>query len=66
MSLVQAIHINIADSLVGLGGHLECTVCGHTQGLGAIGGHLATGWPKHCGYTMTWKTARQLPQQEDI
>lgn len=64
MSLVKTVHVKIADELVGLGGHLECTVCGYKQELGAIGGHLATGWPKHCSYTMTWKTAQQLAGQE--
>jgi len=57
---VQNVHIKIADELVGLGGHLECTVCSYTECLGAVGAKLAHGWPKHCGYTLRWTTAREL------
>lgn len=49
----------IGADLNGLGGHLECTVCGHRRPLGNIGRKLANGWPKCCGYTMRWITARQ-------
>lgn len=56
------LHTKIADNLVGFGGHLECMECGHIQGLGAVAGHLAYGWPKHCGYTMRWITKKQLSQ----
>lgn len=57
---MDRIHENIAAELNNFGGHLECTICGTTKPLGSIATKLATGWPKHCGYTMTWKTARQL------
>lgn len=57
--MIKDIHIKIADELVGFGGHLECMECGYTEGLGAVGSHLANGWPKHCGYTMRWITASQ-------
>lgn len=50
---------NIANDLEDLGGHLECTVCHLEQPIGNIGVNLSTGWPKHCGYTMTWVTASQ-------
>lgn len=33
-------------------GQVWCTVCGHTEQVDASES-LATGWPKHCGYTMT-------------
>lgn len=62
--MIQNIHINIANDLVSLGGHLECTVCGYSESLGAVGSHLANGWPKHCGYTMTWITKRQESGEE--
>lgn len=50
-----------AKSLVGIGGHLECMECGHLQPLNeaAMAERLTNGWPKHCGYTMRWITARQ-------
>lgn len=52
---------SIAESLVGIGGHLECMECGHTQPLdgGAMAERITHGWPKHCGNTMRWITARQ-------
>lgn len=56
----MVVHQNIAKELEGSGGHLECTVCGQTQALGSIAASLGRGWPKHCGYTMSWITARQL------
>jgi len=49
----------VAEDLQGFGGHLECGVCGLTQSLESIGYFLMAGWPKHCGYTMTWVTAKQ-------
>jgi hypothetical protein len=41
------------------GGHLECNACGLVQSLGDVSTYLKSGWPKHCGYTMTWITKRQ-------
>lgn len=50
----------LIDELEAIGGHLECTVCKRQEELGNnIALKLATGWPKCCGYTMTWITARQ-------
>ena len=33
-------------------GRVWCTVCGHSERVHA-GNALRSGWPKHCGYTMT-------------
>jgi hypothetical protein len=60
---MSKIHEAIAKDLTEFGGHLECTVCGHTQTLGNVSTKLSNGWPKHCGYTMTWITARQEKEQ---
>jgi hypothetical protein len=51
--------------LAGLGGYLRCEVCGERRDLGDIGAHLTHGWPKHCGLTMRWWTARQVDAGED-
>lgn len=60
----MSIHKVIENGLSGFGGLLRCTVCGHEQQLGDIGAKLAGGWPKCCGYTMRWWTARQLVEGE--
>lgn len=52
-------HQKIGADLQEFGGRLECKTCGHQQDLGDVPQKLAGGWPKHCGYTMTWITARQ-------
>lgn len=57
--MIEDIHISIANNLVGLGGHLQCMSCGYKESLGAVGSHLANGWPKHCSYTMRWITRRE-------
>lgn len=46
--------------LESMGGYLECQTCGAKQGLGNVGEKLLRGWPKCCGYTMRWITAREL------
>lgn len=56
---VAAMLLHMEKNLESFGGHLECTVCGHKKPLGRTSVYLAQGWPKHCGYTMTWITARQ-------
>lgn len=33
-------------------GIVWCTVCGYSQNVNSVNA-LQTGWPKHCGYTMT-------------
>lgn len=54
------IHTAIAKDLSKLGGLLRCNTCEFEQPLGNVGEKLSMGWPKHCGYTMTWVTAREL------
>lgn len=52
----------IADaSLESFGGHLQCTGCDEVKELSPvdISTYMKTGWPKHCGYTMTWITKNQ-------
>jgi hypothetical protein len=58
------IHDRIASDLDGFGGYLRCSTCGHKKVLGNIGSKLANGWPKCCGYTMTWWTQRQIDAGE--
>jgi hypothetical protein len=53
----------IASALSGFGGILRCTICKRERPLGDIGGKLRHGWPKCCGYTMTWVTQRQLDEE---
>jgi hypothetical protein len=59
------IHASLGQTLQQFGGELRCTGagCGHRLPLGDIGAKLRDGWPKHCGYTMRWVTARQLAEQ---
>lgn len=57
------IHDAIADGLSGFGGLLRCTTCKREQPLGDIAGSLRSGWPKCCGYTMTWMTQRLLDEE---
>lgn len=46
----------VADNLANIPqikrGRVWCTVCGHTERVNG-GAAMRTGWPKHCGYTMT-------------
>lgn len=56
---VSPVHASLGAELQSFGGHLECMTCGHKQALGNVAGKLEHGWPKHCGYTMRWITARQ-------
>jgi hypothetical protein len=50
---IDGLHDRIASEVPQLTrGRVWCTVCGHTERVHA--GHaLRSGWPKHCGYTMT-------------
>lgn len=61
---VSGLHGKIASDLAGFGGYLRCETCGHRRVLGDIGGKLARGWPKCCGYTMRWWTQRQIDAGE--
>lgn len=45
-----------------LGGFLRCETCRRVEPVD--GTCLATGWPKCCGYTMRWWTARQVRDGE--
>jgi hypothetical protein len=53
---------SLSDELGAMGGVLRCMTCGGEQDLGDPGARIAggVGWPKCCGYTMRWITARQL------
>lgn len=48
-------------------GRVWCTVCGHSERVNG-GQAMRTGWPKHCGYTMTIDSPEErrasLPDQE--
>lgn len=45
------------------GGHLQCTTCGRQAPLGDPAERVVgSRWPKCCGYTMRWLTARELAQ----
>jgi hypothetical protein len=59
----QGIHDAIADDLAPFGGLLRCTTCKREQPLGDVAGNLRDGWPKCCGYTMTWMTQRLLDEE---
>jgi hypothetical protein len=59
----RGIHSAIATDLAPLGGLLRCTTCRREQPLGDAAGNLANGWPKCCGYTMTWMTQRLLDEE---
>jgi hypothetical protein len=51
------------EELRNFGGHLECNTCGAVKPLGDPKARVqGEGWPKCCGYTMTWWTARLLAQ----
>lgn len=54
------LHGAIASDLSLFGGVLRCLKCGREQSLGDVGGHLGHGWPKCCGYTMSWVTLKQI------
>lgn len=61
----MTIHESIGADLRSFGGYLRCEECGARCDLGDVGERLANGWPKHCGYTMRWWTARQVAAGED-
>lgn len=63
----DGIHTVIASNLTSFGGLLRCIKCGGEQPVGNITGiadSLANGWPKCCGYTMTWMTQRLLDEEK--
>lgn len=63
----QTLQSSIARDIAPLGGILRCTTCGQEEPLSEaqIGRYLASGWPKHCGYTMRWVTAKELAAESD-
>lgn len=61
---MKAIQDTISKGLYGFGGYLKCFACGKTQPIGDIGNKIAHGWPKCCGYTMTWITNSLKPKEE--
>lgn len=44
------------------GGYLKCNNCGKIRPLSqeTFVNYMVNGWPKCCGYTMTWKTEKIL------
>lgn len=57
-------HEKIGGELQGMGGFLRCSECGLRAKVGDVGRRLREGWPKCCGYTMTWWTQRQIDAGE--
>lgn len=55
----------VTDALSGFGGYVRCETCGRRGELGDVPTYIASGWPKCCGYTMRWWTARQVEAGED-
>jgi hypothetical protein len=60
----QSIVPRLAETLAGMGGHLECNRCRRVQPLGDVGAKLSGGWPLCHRQTMTWVTARQLAERK--
>jgi hypothetical protein len=53
MTAAQTLHDKLADSHPSLRrGQVWCRQCGHTERVDSAE-CLRSGWPKHCGYTMT-------------
>lgn len=48
------------------GGFLRCETCRWVEPVKPSGGgsYFGTGWPKCCGHTMRWWTARQVAAGE--
>jgi hypothetical protein len=61
----MSITASIAADLSQLGGILRCTTCGQERPVGDIAGKLDHGWPRCCGYTMSWVTQRLLDEETD-
>lgn len=55
---MSTLHDEIAAGLGQMTGDLFCEECGQEQPVakGTISGYLADGWPKHCGFTMSWRS----------
>lgn len=62
----QRITQSVAEAIAPVGGFLRCETCRREQGLGDVASHLASGWPKCCGLTMTWVTQRQVDSGEQL
>lgn len=56
---MKNVHESMAEAMPELS-HLECGMCHETQEVGDVAKHLADGWPKHCGFTMTLVTKKQM------
>lgn len=63
--LVQlaGVHDTLGAELDAMGGVLRCDRCGTEEPMKGAGAYLRSGWPRCCGYTMTWVTARQLAEE---
>lgn len=66
MPNISSIHETIAGELMGFGGLLRCSVCGEKEHFGRIATNLRSGWPKHCGFTMSWVTEKQLQEEAKL
>jgi hypothetical protein len=60
---IPAFNQQLGGALSGFGGELRCMTCGRVSPLGDVGDRLTNGWPKCCGYTMRWVTARQMAKE---
>lgn len=59
--------VAITADLTVFGGILRCADCGAEQPVGDIAAHVAGGWPKCHGQTMTWVTRKLLlAEQRDV
>lgn len=56
------LHEKIGQQLDSMGGYLKCNTCGREKSLSGTADYMRTGWPKCCGYTMTWITQRMIEQ----
>ena len=64
MNSANVVHEGVEKELQSFGGYLMCTRCGKKSPLGDVGYKLKNGWPKCCGYTMRWVTAKEVLENE--
>lgn len=53
IAALAQVHDNLANIPAIKRGQVWCTECGHTQRVDGGAALAGTGWPKHCGFTMT-------------
>lgn len=59
---LQAFHSDVDQITSRAGGILRCETCRRTDT--PKGEYWRTGWPRCCGYTMSWWTQRQIDAGE--